>query len=70
MSGTQELRDAAIIVGIVSEVLSIAAAIFAIQVVREITQRQEETIQQVGAAQQFPAPPPPPVFHGSSQQTA
>jgi hypothetical protein len=47
-------------IGILSEVLSIAAAVFAVQVVKEIDRRQEErarTLQQV-----FPAPPPPPVF--------
>ena len=70
MTGTQELRDAGIIVGIVSEVLSIAAAIFAIQVIREIGHRQEEAIREMGQVEQFPAPPPPPVFGGPLQEPA
>lgn len=54
--------DAVGIVGIVSEILSIAAAWFAILVVRDIDRRQ--TARAAGLTQQFgPAPPPPPVFH-------
>lgn len=55
-------RDASAIVSVLSSVLSIAAAIFAILVVKEIDRRQEETGRQLP---QFPAgslPPPPPVF--------
>ncbi len=48
------------IVGIISEILTIAAATFAIQVVREIDRRQEERARNLPQA--FPAPPPPPVF--------
>ncbi|HEX6187335.1 MAG TPA: DUF4328 domain-containing protein [Pyrinomonadaceae bacterium] len=47
-------------IGIFSEVLSIAAAAFAIQVVKEIDRRQEERARNL--QQVFPAPPPPPVF--------
>lgn len=47
-------------VGILSEVLSIAAAAFAIQVVKAIDRRQEERARNL--QQVFPAPPPPPVF--------
>jgi uncharacterized protein DUF4328 len=55
-------QDASSIVGILSELLSIAAAGFAIKVVRDIDRRQEErshSIPQYGG----PTPPPPPVFH-------
>jgi hypothetical protein len=48
------------IVGILSEILSIAAAVFAIQVVKEIDRRQEERARNLQEA--FPTPPPPPVF--------
>ena len=47
-------------VGILSEVLSIAAAFFAIQVIKEIDRRQEERARNLQEA--FPTPPPPPVF--------
>ena len=47
-------------IGILSEVLSIAAAFFAIKVVKEIERRQEERARNL--QQIFPAPPPPPVF--------
>ena len=47
-------------VGILSEVLSIAAAVFAIQVIKEIDRRQEERARNLQQA--FPTPPPPPVF--------
>lgn len=52
--------EASATVGILSEVLSIAAAAFAIQVVREIDRRQEERARNLPQA--FPTPPPPPVF--------
>ena len=54
-------QDASAIVGIFSEILSIAAAGFAIKVVRDIDRRQEErsrSLPEYGG----PAPPPPPVF--------
>ena len=47
-------------IGILSEVLSIAAAFFAIKVVKEIERRQEERARNLQQA--FPTPPPPPVF--------
>jgi uncharacterized protein DUF4328 len=52
--------DGAALVGILAEILSIAAAAFAIQVVRDIDRRQTERalVQQ----QAHPIPPPPPVF--------
>jgi hypothetical protein len=52
--------DAAAMVGILAEILSIAAAAFAIQVVRAIDRRQTERalVQQ----QTHPSPPLPPVF--------
>ena len=52
--------EASATVGILSEVLSIAAAVFAIQVVKEVDRRQEERARNLQEA--FPAPPPPPVF--------
>lgn len=52
--------EASAMVGILSEVLSIAAAAFAIQVVKAIDGRQEERARNL--QQVFPAPPPPPVF--------
>jgi len=70
MSGAQAPREAAIIVGIVSEVLSIAAAGFAIEVIKEIDRRQEETIRHISPAGHFPAPPPPPVFDALGEQTS
>ena len=54
-------RDATALVGIFSEILSIAAAGFAIMVIREIDRRQEErsrSLPQYGELR----PPPPPVF--------
>lgn len=52
-------------VGIMSEILSIAAAAFAVKVVKAIDRRQEERarIQKKG----FQAPPPPPVFERSAE---
>ena len=61
MMGNQRARDVAIIVGIVSEVLSIAAAAFAVLVIKDIDRRQTETIQHM-RPEEFPVPPPPPVF--------
>jgi hypothetical protein len=52
--------EASSMVGILSEILSIAAAFFAIKVVREIEGRQEERARNLQQA--FPTPPPPPVF--------
>lgn len=52
--------EASAMVGILSEVLSIAAAVFAIQVIKEIDRRQEERARNL--QQVFPTPPPPPVF--------
>lgn len=52
--------EASAMVGILSEVLSIAAAVFAIQVIKEIDRRQEERARNLQPA--FPTPPPPPVF--------
>ena len=46
------------IVGILSEILSIAAALFAIQVVKDIDRRQDERARNLTQS----APPPPPVF--------
>lgn len=69
MSGNPDFRDAALIVGIVSEVLSIAAVAFAIQVINEIVKRQEEAIEHVTPNQQFPVPPLPPTFAPSGEQT-
>jgi hypothetical protein len=56
------------IVGILSEILSIAAAVFAIQVVKEIDRRQEERAQNL--QQVFPTPPPPPVFEDRERAQA
>ena len=53
-------REATAIVGIISEVLSIGAVVFAIKVVKEITRLQEETSLVVKSA--LPGPPPPPDF--------
>lgn len=62
MSLAEAPADATAIVGILGEILSIAAAAFAIQVVRDIDRRQTERarVQQ----QTHPIPPPPPVFEG------
>jgi hypothetical protein len=51
--------EASSIVGIFSELLSIAAAAFAIKVVRDIDRRQEERSRTLP---QYAGPPPPPVF--------
>jgi len=64
-------RDVTAMVGIVGEVLSIVAAVFAIMVVREIDRRQDESSKHLPASQGWPAPPPPPVFHPDTNlQTA
>jgi heme/copper-type cytochrome/quinol oxidase subunit 2 len=68
MSGGEVPHTATAIVGIVSEVLSIAAAGFAIQVIKEIDRRQEETIQHVIPTGHLPVPPPPPVFDSHGEQ--
>lgn len=52
--------EATAMVGILSEALSIVAAFFAIQVVKEVDRRQEERARNLQQA--FPAPPPPPAF--------
>jgi hypothetical protein len=70
MSGREGPRTATAIVGIISEVLSIAAAGFAIEVIREIDRRQEETILHVVPAGHLPVPPPPPVFDSHGEQTS
>jgi len=58
------------IAGIVSQVLSIAAAGFAIEVIKEIDRRQEETLQHLTPTNRFPVPPPPPIFEPSGGQTS
>lgn len=60
MTLSEAAVEASAPVGILAEVLSIAAAFFAIKVVKEIDQRQEERARNL--QQVFPAPPPPPVF--------
>lgn len=55
-------------IGILSEVLSIAAAVFAIQVIKEIDRRQEERARNLQQA--FPTPPPPPVFENRESAPA
>ena len=57
-------QDATSIVGIFSELLSIAAAGFAIKVVRDIDRRQDETSRNL-PDHAGPMPPPPPVFQGA-----
>jgi hypothetical protein len=60
MTMAEAPMEALATVGILSEVLSIAAAAFAIQVIKEIDRRQEERARNLQQA--FPTPPPPPVF--------
>ena len=60
MSWREAPIEGTAIVGILSEILSIAAAVFAIRVVKEIDRRQEERAR--NTQQAFPTPPPPPVF--------
>jgi heme/copper-type cytochrome/quinol oxidase subunit 2 len=57
-------QDATSIVGIFSELLSIAAVGFAIKVVRDIDRRQEERSRNL-PQQSGPMPPAPPVFQAS-----
>ena len=60
--------EASVMVGILSEVLSMAAAFFAIKVIKEIDRRQEERARNL--QQVFPAPPPPPVFEDRESAVA
>jgi hypothetical protein len=64
MSTLEAGPDATSIVGIISEVLSVAAAGFAIMVIRAIDRRQEERSRNLP---QYPGPlpPPPPVFQAA-----
>jgi len=64
-----EFRDARIIIGIIASALSITAAAFAIEVIKEIVRRQEETIAHVRPNEQFPVPPPPPIFDAAAGPT-
>lgn len=68
MSGNPGFRDAALIAGIISEMLSIPAAVFAIQVVRDIVKRQEQAIAHMRPNEQFPVPPPPPTFEQAGEK--
>ena len=61
-------REATAIVGVVSDSLSIAAAGFAIMVIKEITRRQEETSQHLTLAPTMP--PPPPRFEAAANQSS
>jgi hypothetical protein len=70
MSGREGMRATSAVVGIVSEVLSIAAVGFAIEVIKEIDRRQEETLQHLIPTNRFPAPPPPPFFDPISEHTS
>jgi hypothetical protein len=71
LSGQQEApRTATAIIGIVSEALSIAAAGFAIEVIKDIDRRQEETLQHLTPTSHFPVPPPPPVFDSIGEQSS
>jgi hypothetical protein len=58
-------REATAIASIVSDLLSVAAAILAVQVVKDIDRRQEETSSHL-TFPPFPQPPPPPVFGAST----
>jgi hypothetical protein len=64
MSTLDAGRDAIEIVGIFSEVLSIAAAGFAIMVIRDIDRRQEERSHNL-PQYAGPTPPPPPIFEAA-----
>jgi len=57
-------QDASAFVGILSEILSIAAAGFAIKVVRDIDRRQDERSRNL-PQYAGPMPPPPPVFQAT-----
>jgi len=52
--------------GILTEVLAITAAAFAIMVVREIDRRQEEASRNLPPSRGLPTPPPPPLFQSDS----
>lgn len=52
-------REATAMVGLLADVLSIAAAVFVIMVVKEIDRRQEEASRHLTTS----GPPPPPEFH-------
>lgn len=60
--------EASAMIGILSEFLSMAAAFFAIKVVKEIDRRQEERARNLQQA--FPTPPPPPVFENRESAVA
>ena len=60
MTMAEASAEALATIGILSEALSIVAAVFAIQVVKAIDRRQEERARNLQQA--FPTPPPPPVF--------
>jgi len=62
MTAAEAPREVTAIVGIVSEVLSVAAAGFAIMVVRDIDRRQQEASKNLPASHGWPSPPPPPDF--------
>jgi len=55
-------REATAIGGVITDVLTIIAAIFAIVVVEEITRRQEVASTSLGLVQPPSQPPPPPTF--------
>jgi Domain of unknown function (DUF4328) len=57
-------REVVATVGVLTDALSIIAAIFAIVVVEEITRRQEEASTSRGLGQLPNQPPPPPTFEG------
>jgi Domain of unknown function (DUF4328) len=58
-------RETIAIAGVLDGALSVAAAIFAMVVVEEITRRQEETSASLKLGQHPSHPPPPPTFGGS-----
>lgn len=58
------------LVSLISDALTIVAAIFAIAVVREIDQRQEQARKTFGPVQSPPPPPPPPTIFESASETA
>lgn len=64
LSWRQVSRDTIVVVCGLSDVLTIAAAIFAIAVVTAITQRQEESSKSMnlGQSPHWPVPPPPASF--------
>ena len=64
MAFADEPVDGSSIVGIFSELLSIAAAGFAIKVVRDIDRRQDERSRNL-PEYAGPTPPPPPVFQAA-----